>query len=166
MYYRKMYEGTVPNFTTKKTFKFNNGAGSYTCLEEETKIISEAVVDMLHDIGYPDAYRDETSGLIFFEKDDVTGLLIGYISNATYLYWGVNTTSTSISTGQMGSSTGTSGQPFDSSKTTYKFYITVIGEPKGYFTMCFGSYSNPQSVTTAALHIFMGRHLITNEKAL
>ena len=165
MYYRKKYEGTITNFSTKKTYRYNAGTttGSYSCIEEETRILSEAVVDILHDIGYPDAYRDETSGLIFFEKDDVTGIFLGYTSNATYLYYGVNTTATSLATSAPGSSNGTNYQPFDSSKQNYKFYLTVFGEPKGYFVICIGSYSYPTSTTVAALHIFMGKNIVTGD---
>lgn len=168
MYYRKKYEGSITNFTTKKTYKFYNGTSyySYSVIDEETRIISEAVVDILRDIGYPDAYRSEESGLIYFDKDDVTGLFIGYTSNATYLYFGVNSVATSMPAQALGSSNGTGYQPFDSSKNNYKFYLTVIGEPKGYFILCFGSYSNPQSTTTAALHIFMGKNIITNEPVM
>lgn len=166
MYYRKKYEGTILNYSTKKTYRYNNGSGSYQSIDEPSKVVQNAVVDILHDIGYGDAYRDETSGLIFFAKWEATGLYVGYASAMTYLNYAITSTAASLSMSNVNASSGATYHPIDSAKSAYKFYITIIGEPKGYFIICFGASNNPQSTSVAALHVFMGKNIVTNEDVI
>lgn len=170
MYYRKFFSGTVDATTTTNQYYMgldkvatgtSKGSGH---IKNRSDVIGNALVSTLHDIGYPNAYWDSTSGYLFFDK---TNSLCGvYISvQSSYLYVSVGYKGTSYITSASntssstidahGTSLSTSNNPFEANgatATNYAFYVTIAGEPKGIFQIAIGAYANH---TTEAGEFFM-----------
>lgn len=162
MYYRKRYKGTVSNFTDKRNVApiGTSGSGTLSIFANQTDVVSNALVDIFHDIGFKDARYDSTTAMIYFDSKDKNGFMINYASN---MQLGLRIRS-GTSWSSFTCSSGAGYQPFNTSYLTYDFYITIIGEPKGYFVVCFGTYSTPASITSSLIHFYFGKNLITDEK--
>lgn len=162
MYYRKRYKGTIKNFTDKRTVApiGTGGSGTLSIFANQTDVVSNALVDIFHDIGFPNARYDSTTAVTYFDSEDQNGFMLYYPAN---MQLGVRIRSGTSWTA-LSCTSGAGYQPFNTSYTSYDFYITIIGEPKGHFVVCFGTYSVPASMTASIIHFYFGRNLITNEK--
>ena len=159
MYYRKRYNGTIKNFTDKRNVApiGPGGSGTLSIFANQTDVVSEALVDIFHDIGFKDARYDSTTAMIYFDSKDQNGFMLHYPNN---MQIGVRLRS-GTSSSALTCSSGAGYQPFNTSYLTYDFYITIIGEPKGQFTVCFGTYSTPASIASSMIHFYFGKNLIT-----
>lgn len=162
MYYRKRYKGTITNFTDKRTVTpiGTGGSGTLSIFANQTDVVSEALVDIFHDIGFKNAKYDKATAMTYFDSNDQNGFMINYASNMQLGLRIRSGTSWSAWT----CTSGAGYQPFNTSYLTYDFYITIIGDPKGYFVVCFGTYSAPASITSSIIHFYFGKNLITDEK--
>lgn len=161
MYYRKYFSGSVDATTTTNQYYMgldkvatgtSRGSGH---IKNRSDVIGNAIVATLKDVGYPNAYWDSTSGYLFFDKtNSLAGIYLsvqngymyfnaGYKSTYNYIYASGNTTSGSVLA--RGFSLSTSSNPFSTSNYSaadYAFYVTIIGEPKGTFSICIGAYTS------------------------
>lgn len=162
MYYRKRYKGTIKNFTDKRTVApiGTGGSGTLSIFANQTDVVSNALVDILHDIGFKTARYDSTTAVTYFDGTDKNGFMLYYPAN---MQLGVRIRSGTSWTA-LACTNGAGYQPFNTSYLTYDFYITIIGEPKGHFVVCFGTYSTPASITSSIIHFYFGKNLITDEK--
>ena len=159
MYYRKKYSGTIANFTDKRTVTAINGTTTVSIFKNQTDIVGAAIEDILHDVGYPDARFDEETSMIYFDADDENGIFFAYVASMQMGFRIRNGSSWAAYT----CTSGAGYQPFNTSYTNYSFYITIIGEPKAYFVMCFGNYATPTSISVSMLHVAFGKNVITDQ---
>ncbi len=164
MYYRKKYSGTISNFTDKRVVTALNGTATLSIFANQTDIVSAALIDILKDVGYKDARYDAKTGTIFFDKNDENGIFFAYVGNMQ-MGWRLSTGSGGWAS-VLANKAGTAYQPFNTSSTSYNFYLTVIGEPKGYMVICFGNSSIAESITTSIVHIYFGENVLTKKKML
>lgn len=149
MYYRKYFEGGP--ITSSETVKVTFGAcpTQYNVLTEQSRIIGHAVEEVLCDAGM-NAYYDDEHFILYPNREEKFG--IGIFKQAmgtiSYVLFSCNDRSNLINTS---SSAGTGFQPFNPNTGVdygkYKFYITIIGEPKGWLRVHVGTYNNPAYIT-------------------
>lgn len=131
MFYRKYYEGTVASYSTKITKTI--AGKSRTIYTNQTDVIGEALKDTLQDCGLEVTYVDYML--------TVEGLQICILYTGTNTYYGYTKCGKQFIYGQ----SGTGWQPFDN-YGSYKFYITIKGDPRGAFQIHIGTYSNPADI--------------------
>ncbi|MDE7339925.1 MAG: hypothetical protein K2N80_05095 [Lachnospiraceae bacterium] len=150
MYYRKYFEGGP--ITSSETVKVTFGACSaqYNVLIEQSRIIGHAVEEVLCDAGM-NAYYDDEHFILYPNREEKLGIgifkqALGTISYVVFACDDIaNVFNTSSSSG------GSGYQPFNVTTGAdygkYKFYITVIGEPKGWLRVHVGTYNNPANMS-------------------
>ncbi len=150
MYFRKYFEGiTIGALDEKQTgVRFGASTNTFTVYKNQTKILGNA--DTLRTVGMKTVY-DEEKFILYPDENESFG--IGIIKTAlaahTFVIFDSDTTAcTTIAT-----SSGPSYQPFDTSGDTYKFYVTVIGDPQSLLRVYIGTYS---SVTLTSYGFAMG----------
>ncbi len=148
MYYRKYFEGGP--VTASETVKVTFGACpiQYSVLPQQSRIIGDAVAEVLCEAGM-NAHYDEEQFILYPNREEGLGIGIFKLAMGTisYVVFSSDSTSNSIFT----SSSSYTYQPFNSNSGTdngkYKFYVTVIGEPKGWLRVHIGTYSVPANIS-------------------
>lgn len=146
MYFRKYFAGnTIGALDEKQTgVRFGASTNTFTVYKNQTKILGNAIADTLQTAGMNAVY-DEENFILYPDEDEEFG--IGIIKTAlathTFVFFDSDTTAcTTIAT-----SSGTGYQPFDASGNTYKFYVTVIGDPQSLLRVHIGTYSSVASTS-------------------
>lgn len=148
MYYRKYFEGGP--ITASDTVKVTFGICStqYSVLSQQSRVIGNAVAEVLREAGM-NAYYNEEQYILYPNREKGLGIGIFKLAMGTisYVIFSSDDTSNYLVTG----SAGVAYQPFyigsNSDNGKYKFYVTVIGEPKGWLRIHIGTYSVPASMS-------------------
>ncbi len=142
MYYRKYFSGDIDDTTITTSVKFGNDISNTTVYVNQSIIIGNAIADTLKDIGVDAQYNEETFILHFNKKYD-HGVYIFFTAQNSYtmaLYSneiGLTNKSNSSASYPLFSI------PYGSQSGSYKFYITLKGEPKTMMLSEIGYYANP-----------------------
>lgn len=164
MYYRKYFEGDVGGATSETAIvTFGACTTNYTVYVNQSRVIGHAVEEVLRDAGM-NAYYDDDRFILYPNKDEEMG--IGIIKRTRNIngYVIYARDSTGVILKETDSSSYTSYQPFtNDTKGSYKFYVSIIGEPKGWLRVYIGAYSNP-SIMSYGFGIGYGRDIRDNRR--
>lgn len=148
MYYRKYFEGGP--VTAAETVKVTFGACTtqYSVLSQQSRIIGNAVAEVLCEAGM-NAHYDEEQFILYPNREEGLGIGIFKLAMGTISY--VVFSSDDVSNYCVTSSSSYSYQPFYSNSGAdngkYRFYVTVIGEPKGWLRVHIGTYNAPTGMS-------------------
>lgn len=162
MYFRKYFEGNTVGVLDERQTGVTFGAASttYTVYKNQSRILGNAIAETLKAAGMAAVY-DEENFILYPDKDEKFG--IGIIKTAvathTFVFFG----SDAVSNSSTATSSGTSYQPFDTNGDTYKFYITVVGDPQSLLRVHIGTYSSVTS-TSYGFAIGVGKDIRNNRK--
>ncbi|MCM1237227.1 MAG: hypothetical protein NC489_44735 [Ruminococcus flavefaciens] len=146
MYFRKYFAGnTIGTLDEKQAgVKFGAASTTYTIFVNQSRILGNAIAETLRMAGMNAVY-DEENFVLYPEKNEEFG--IGIIKQAlaahTFVVYGSDATSNFTAA----TNSGTSYQPFDTNGDAYKFYVTVIGDPKSLLRVHIGAYSATASTS-------------------
>lgn len=147
MYYRKYFEGdaeTEGALSETKSHQFNPSQAKKTIYVNQSRIIGRAVAEVLCDAGMDACYNEEQF-VLYPNREEQFGIGLYKTALATTSVCVFDNETSNIR--EVTTSSGTSYQPFDTAGKTYKFYVTIIGEPKGLLWVYIGSYSSPGSMS-------------------
>lgn len=182
MYYSKYFEGSVPAISAAETINqtpidreqgtTSTAYKSSTSNKLKNYIVGEAIASTLRDCGL-DARYDMDTGYIYFDYVNsnigIHCFIDGSYIRFTYSYVKEDGSLDYI----QGASTSSSGESTRYSRTDvfsetslisaadYKICITVCGDTSSMFTIYFGTYSNPTSISNVIGTFYMGvdKHL-------
>lgn len=146
MYYRKYFEGDVGGATSETaTVTFGACTTKYTVYVNQSRVIGHAVEEVLRDAGM-NAYYDDDSFILYPHKDEELG--IGIIKRTPISLGYVIYASDSAAVNFNEPSGSLANQPFTNDTSgSYKFYVSIIGEPKGWLRVYVGTYNAPASMS-------------------
>ncbi|MCI8358059.1 MAG: hypothetical protein HFI51_07925 [Lachnospiraceae bacterium] len=144
MYYRKYFEGDVGGATAETAIvTFGACTTKYTVYVNQSRVIGHAIEEVLRDAGM-NAYYDDDSFILYPDRSE--GLGIGIIKGALLALGYVIYASDSTYVNFNQPSASLANQPFDTGGN-YKFYVSIIGEPKGWLRVHIGTYNAPASMS-------------------
>lgn len=163
MYYRKYFEGDVDGATTE-TAKVTFGACTteYSVYVNQSRIIGHALEEVLRDAGM-NAFFDDEQFILYPNANEQFG--IGVIKQAQLTFSLIMFSADSPYILIQNSSAGVGYQQFNSDALgSYRFYITIIGEPTGLLSISMGTYSQPSSVSYNSFCIGYGKDIRNNKR--
>ncbi|MBD5632444.1 MAG: hypothetical protein HDP34_04375 [Clostridia bacterium] len=162
MYFRKYFAGnTIGTLDEKQTnVKFGASSTAYTVYKNQTKILGNAIAETLRVAGMNAVY-DEEKFILYPDEDEEFGIGVIKTALATHTFVVFDADTNSYST--TATSNGPSYQPFDASGETYKFYVTVIGDPQSLLRVHIGAYSSVTS-TSYGFAIGVGKDIRNGRK--
>lgn len=148
MYYRKYFEGGPVTATETAKVTFGACPTQYSVLSQQSQIIGNAVAEVLCEAGM-NAYYNEEQFILYPNREEALGIGIFKLAMGTISYFVFS--SDDVSNYLVTSSSSYSYQPFNANSGAdngkYKFYVTVIGEPKGWLRVHIGTYAAPANMS-------------------
>ena len=148
MYYRRYFEGNVenPNETSSGLF-----AGiSYSIYKNQSIILGNAIKQTLIDAGMNAKYDEETL-MLYPNQLENTG--IGIFITSFYV---VNIY-LQCSGGYKNTQESQSAySPFNQGGTSYKFYVTLLGDPKNFLRINIGCFSDVGNILKTTIYFAYG----------
>ncbi|MCM1304562.1 MAG: hypothetical protein NC305_13270 [Lachnospiraceae bacterium] len=133
MYFRKYFKGELSSSTGAASITINGTSTRVTAYINQTKVINEAIKETLLAAGISCEYEEATAVLC------VEGVFVQILATSkngdSSLYIKGNASAVTA----LGSTRGIN------SGSDYKFYVTLVGEPKGILGIRLGWYSAPDS---------------------
>lgn len=131
MYYRKYFEGEISNANETVSIAQVTSTSNKTIYANQTNVVCGAVAETLNACGVASSYLDYVLtidgvrlNLVYTSTTNIANLVCGY----EYAWAGSASTQT---------------QPFDGA--SYKFYVTIKGDPQGELLIAIGAFANPSS---------------------
>lgn len=141
MYFRKYFEGTIPTNNSYSNIYIDGTSTAIKTYINQTNIINNAIVETLLAAGLVGTYGGAAEKCILrIAGFPVQFLAVSNVGNP-YLY----------KRGDRGAvlTTGTGAGMF--SGTSYKFYVSLLGDPKGMLAIYLGNFSSPAALVTGII---------------
>lgn len=141
MYFRKYFEGTISNSNSYGNIYINGASTTVRAYINQTDVINAAIAETLSAAGIESTYGGTADKCIL----QIAGIPVQFIAvsnmgnpslyvkgKTSFIY--STTTSYSVFSG-----------------TSYKFYVSLVGDPKGILTVYLGYYSGPAALGTGIM---------------